>query len=191
MNLDTVDFHPILLDAAKLPKGYNQDPKTRLKGLPDALQHVVVIKPAPPTLAISGRHMQLYGDQLSTLQLNAIAETFGEQQSGRAWMDIAPVGGRKLGTVELTNIGGKNATVLMCESADPQYGCSAQTTTLTLPPFGNDSYSLAAAVFHYLLFAKPKDVFVEGYQVGVGDVSTFEVNSGVTFGDPTEKKDKQ
>jgi hypothetical protein len=158
------------------------------KLLPDDLQCVVAIEPAPPTLSISARQLRLHGDKLLTLRLAVRVE----QPKTQIYFQVGPEERLPTTRINLSNINGKPKTVLMCQSIVLAIGCFNPPERITVPPFGNISmpFPNGGYGYSYLLVLKPKDLFVKHYRLQDGITSTFEVDSGVTFGSPVEKKDK-
>ncbi|HEY6373065.1 MAG TPA: hypothetical protein VIX37_20985 [Candidatus Sulfotelmatobacter sp.] len=94
--------------------------------------------------------------------------------------------------INLPNINGKPETILMCQSIVLAIGCFDPPRRITIPPFATLSMPFpdGGYGYQYLLVMKPKDLFAQEYHTENGVTSTFEVDSGVTFGSPVEKKDK-
>lgn len=155
---------------------------------PEEERCAVVIKPAPPTLLINARQLTLHGDKLTTLRVG----TPVQHPQTRFYFPVGPEERLSTTRIVMANITGKPETLLICQSVVLDLGCLYSPERITVPAFTSMSmpFPYGGYGYSYLLVMKPKELFVGNYHIGDAITSTFEVESGVTFGLPVEKKDK-
>jgi hypothetical protein len=150
------------------------------------LRCTVLIEPAPPTISVELLQQNLYGDTLKTYVLKGNFEEPQTRVYTRVPTDPEASADPMRG-IHLSNIGSKPGKVLMCQGITI-FGCTSTTRQILVSPFSKIVLPLPSEA-DYLHFTKSKEVIIHPYIRIEGTTSTFNVNSGITFGAPIEKKE--
>jgi hypothetical protein len=139
----------------------------------------VLVEPAPKTVSVVLRQMDLAGDQLTTYDLAPARVELRKNFYVRI-NPLSPI-------VMLSNIGNKPERVVLCRGTD-FYSCSPEQ--IVVPAFSNmllpkrNMWQPREPSFVYI---KNKEVIFCQYSPVKGSTSTFDVNSDITFGPVTKK----
>jgi hypothetical protein len=151
----------------------------------DVLRCGVLVEPLTPEINIALRKMDLRGDQLKTTDLSRAADG---GPCCREWPRTHLYVLRRADMKLLaSNLDGKPRRVVMCESVTSQF-CTGPSSAVTIPAYSVYLIPTSESTLPYILVAKPKNVIVEFYYRVEGTTSTFNVNSGITFGATVDPK---
>jgi hypothetical protein len=89
-------------------------------------------------------------------------------------------------TLLVSNLDDEPRTVILSESANHVY-CADASRRLTVSAHSTSLIPVAETTQPYLLFTKPERVLVSDYHHMEGTTSTFNVDSGITFGSPVRR----
>jgi hypothetical protein len=87
----------------------------------------------------------------------------------------------------LSNLDGQPRSVVYFESII-WLRCTEASSRLTVPAHSVILLPVTKTARPYMIFTKPERVLVNAYHRMEGTTSTFNVDSGITFGAPVEKK---
>jgi hypothetical protein len=158
---------------------------------PDVLHCAVLVEPLSPDITIAIRQMDLHGDKLRTTDIGRSSEGGSccrERSITRLYLRTDYLrNDEKVKRLQLANLEGKPRRVIMCESVASQ-SCSGASTAITIPAYSTSFIPISETTLPYILFVKPESVIVGHYYPAQGTTSTFNVESGITFRTPVEKK---
>jgi hypothetical protein len=144
---------------------------------PIDLRSTLLIEPAPPTISITVRQLELYGDQLKTAIFWSVAEA-----------SLHPVVAFKRDRVPhwytFSNIGDKPGKLVICDGYNTaQLSCSGPSRSVDIPPFSTLSgpFKAAEPLSDYMLATRGRDVIALVYYSVEGTTSTFNAESSITF----------
>ena len=151
------------------------------KPIPAEFYSTVLVEPVPPGITIEAQQLEVFGEKkLKTTTIEG--KIFRLRR--REVLQEKP----EDHTFHASNIGDRPGTVLVCKGTDMRLGCNSPSKRITVPPYQDVSIPLSVAAPGYLFVTKSKDVIVGVYRNVSGAISTFQVNSDITFGTPVPKK---
>jgi hypothetical protein len=161
---------------------------------PDSLRCGVLVEPLTPEISIGLRSMDLRGDKLKITDISH--ETEGEGGpccrytpntllAMRTTLNARTLGWE--GRIELSNLDGEEHRVVLCESTT-YTRCTGISTHITVPAYGVALIPTDEKTLPYMIFNKPERVLVNSYIRVEGTTSTFDVQSGISFGTTVPEK---
>jgi hypothetical protein len=141
----------------------------------------ILIDPFPPSLSVELTILALRGDQLLTAPLHTSRQEL--RDTGVFFPSL------ELKCCALSNTSDEPQTARYCGGHLSQK-CDTASQAVYLPAFGTVEVPLLETTY-LIFFDKPWGVLAACYQYTEGALSTFNVQSGITFGAPVEKKEKQ
>jgi hypothetical protein len=138
----------------------------------------VLVEPAPSESKIELHQIKLIGDELKTLLLQPYPSPLATHYG----ILLDP----SISFYSVSNIGSEDGALLFCESTDVQLGCTSQTKRIEVPPYTTKLGEFKSSA-PYLIITKSKEVMGNVFRINEGETSTFNVDSGITFGEPVKK----
>jgi hypothetical protein len=140
------------------------------------LRTSILIRASTPAWDMKIRQLKLHGDQISTAELGGMVPV-ADYNTGIIAIDLPTPD-----VIIATNVTGQLRAAFVCRGTR-QAGCLTESTTIRLPPFGSTELTPPYGSGDVLIVNGGHSVIPARYYIVPGTTGTYNVKSGITFGD--------